>query len=47
MRTFAWLLIVLVVPFLSACGGTGKGEQEKVLAMVNGQRPAHYRGDAR
>jgi peptidyl-prolyl cis-trans isomerase C len=37
MRTFAWLLIVLVVPFLSACGGTGKGKQEKVLAMVNGQ----------
>jgi peptidyl-prolyl cis-trans isomerase C len=36
MRKFAWLLVVMV-PFLSACGGTGKGKQEKVLAMVNGQ----------
>jgi len=37
MRKFGWLLLVLMVPFLSACGGTGKGKQEKVLAMVNDQ----------
>jgi len=37
MRKFAWLLLVLMVTFLSACGGAGKGKQEKILAMVNGQ----------
>jgi len=37
MRKIAWMLFVLMVPFLSACGGAGKGKQEKVLAMVNGQ----------
>jgi len=37
MRKFGWLLLVLMVPILSACGGTGKGKQEKVLAMVNDQ----------
>ena len=37
MRKFAWLVLVVMVPFLSSCGETGKGKQEKVLAMVNGQ----------
>jgi peptidyl-prolyl cis-trans isomerase C len=37
MRKFGWLLLVLMVPILSACGGMGKGKQEKVLAMVNDQ----------
>lgn len=33
----AWVLLVLTVPFLPACGEAGKGKQEKVLAIVNGQ----------
>lgn len=33
----AGVLLVLMVPFLSACGGAGKGKQEKVLAVVNGR----------
>jgi peptidyl-prolyl cis-trans isomerase C len=36
MRKAAWVLLVAAAPLLSACG-TGKGRQEKVLAMVNGQ----------
>ena len=37
MRKLAWVLLVLMVPFLPACGEAGKGKQEKVLALVNGQ----------
>jgi len=37
MRKLAWVLLVLMVPFLPACGESGKGKQEKVLAVVNGQ----------
>ena len=33
----AGVLLVLMVTFLSACGGAGKGKQEKVLAVVNGR----------
>lgn len=37
MRKFTFVLLVLVAPFLPACGGDGKGKQDKVLATVNGQ----------
>ncbi|HSL91258.1 MAG TPA: peptidyl-prolyl cis-trans isomerase [Candidatus Limnocylindrales bacterium] len=37
MRKLAGVLLVLMVTFLSACGGAGKGKQEKVLAVVNGR----------
>jgi peptidyl-prolyl cis-trans isomerase C len=37
MRKSAWVLLVLMVPFLPACGGAEKGKPEKVLALVNGQ----------
>jgi peptidyl-prolyl cis-trans isomerase C len=37
MRKSAWVLLVLMAPFLAACGETGKGKQDKVLATVNGQ----------
>lgn len=37
MRKSAFVLLVLVAPFLAACGGGGKGKQDKVLATVNGQ----------
>ncbi len=37
MRKIAWVPLVFVVPFLWACGGTGKGKPEKILAVVNGQ----------
>ena len=37
MRKSAWVLLVLMAPILAACGGTEKGKQDKVLAVVNGQ----------
>ncbi len=37
MRKSAWLVPIMIVPLLSSCGDTGKGKQDKVLAMVNGQ----------
>jgi peptidyl-prolyl cis-trans isomerase C len=37
MRKLACVLLVLMAPFLPACGGAGKGKQGKVLAIVNGQ----------
>lgn len=37
MRTSALVLLVLAASFLAACGGDGKGKQDKVLATVNGQ----------
>src|SRR5512134_1341046 len=37
MRKSAWMLLVLMMPFLPACGGAEKGKPEKVLALVNGQ----------
>lgn len=37
MRRSAWLVLMMIVPLLSSCGEAGKGKQDKVLAMVNGQ----------